>query len=369
METTKVALIGVGDISGIYLDNLTRYFKQVEVIGVCDSIREKAEQAQKKYGIPKVYETLQEACGDGEVEIIVNLTRPYEHFAVTKAALEAGKHVYTEKPLAATKEEGEQLVNLARERGLSIGGAPDTFLGASIQTCRQLIDAGFIGEPIGFTASMICRGHESWHPSPEFYYKFGGGPLLDMGPYYLTALVNLLGRVAAVTSVARTTFKQRTITSQPLAGKVVDVEVPTHLIGILELDSGAVGTLFTTFDVVYKEQARLEIYGTEGTLRVPDPNMFGEKVYLLRPEVGEYLEMPLVFDYKDNFRGLGLADMAVALKNKRPIRANLEQLFHVLGVMTAFERSRAKQARKEIHSPFTRQAPMEKARVLGIIDR
>ncbi|HAN94771.1 MAG TPA: oxidoreductase, partial [Firmicutes bacterium] len=196
METTKVALIGVGDISGIYLDNLTRYFKQVEVIGVCDSIREKAEQAQKKYGIPKVYETLQEACGDGEVEIIVNLTRPYEHFAVTKAALEAGKHVYTEKPLAATKEEGEQLVNLARERGLSIGGAPDTFLGASIQTCRKLIDAGFIGEPIGFTASMICRGHESWHPSPEFYYKFGGGPLLDMGPYYLTALVNLLGRVA-----------------------------------------------------------------------------------------------------------------------------------------------------------------------------
>jgi len=196
METTKVALIGVGDISGIYLDNLTRYFKQVEVIGVCDSIREKAEQAQKKYGIPKVYETLQEACGDGEVEIIVNLTRPYEHFAVTKAALEAGKHVYTEKPLAATKEEGEQLVNLARERGLSIGGAPDTFLGASIQTCRKLIDAGFIGEPIGFTASMICRGHESWHPSPEFYYKFGGGPLLDMGPYYLTALVNLLGRAS-----------------------------------------------------------------------------------------------------------------------------------------------------------------------------
>lgn len=181
---------------------------------------------------------------------------------------------------------------MARERGLSIGGAPDTFLGASIQTCRKLIDAGFIGEPIGFTASMICRGHESWHPSPEFYYKFGGGPLLDMGPYYLTALVNLLGRVAAVTSVARTTFKQRTITSQPLAGKVVDVEVPTHLIGILELDSGAVGTLFTTFDVVYKEQARFEIYGTEGTLRVPDPNMFGEKVYLLRPEVGEYLEMP-----------------------------------------------------------------------------
>ena len=368
METTKVALIGVGDISGIYLDNLTRFFKQVEVIGVCDCIREKAEEAQRRYQIPKVYETMHDACADEEVEIIVNLTRPYEHFAVTKAALEASKHVYTEKPLAATLEEGEQLAALAKERGLSIGGAPDTFLGASIQTCRKLIDAGFIGEPIGFTASMICRGHESWHPSPEFYYKLGGGPLLDMGPYYLTALINLFGRVAAVTSVARTTFKQRTITSQPLAGKVVDVEVPTYLTGILEMDNGAVGTLFTTFDVVYKEQARFEIYGSEGTLLVPDPNMFGERVYLLRPEAGEYMEMPLLFDYKDNFRGLGLADMAVALRNKRPIRANLEQLLHVLDVLTAFERSSEKQAREEIHSPFTRQAPMEKARVLGIID-
>ena len=369
METTKIAFIGVGDISGIYLENLTKLFKQIEIVGVCDLIRERAEKAQQEYNIPKIYETMYDAFADDEVEIILNLTRPYEHFEVTKAALEAGKHVYSEKPLGATKEEGEQLVALAKEKGLSIGGAPDTFLGASIQTCRKLIDDGFIGEPHGFTASMICRGHESWHPDPAFYYQFGGGPLLDMGPYYVTALVNLLGRVSGVTSVARTTFKERVITSQPHAGQVVDVEVPTYLTGILEFDNGAVGNLTTTFDVVYNEQARFEVYGSEGTLIVPDPNFFGERIYLLRQETGEYKEMPLLFDYKENSRGLGLADMAMALKNNRPARANMEQLFHVLDVMTAFQRSSDKQAREEIKSPYTRQAAMDKAQVLGIIDR
>src|SRR5690554_1901594 len=310
METTKVAIIGIGDISGIYLENLTKLFKQIEIIGVCDLIRERAERAQEKYNIPKIYETMHDAFADDEVEIILNLTRPYEHFDVTKGALEAGKHVYSEKPLGATKEEGEQLIALAKEKGLSIGGAPDTFLGASIQTCRKLIDDGFIGEPIGFTASMICRGHESWHPDPAFYYKFGGGPMLDMGPYYVTALVNLLGRVKAVTSVARTTFKQRVITSQPYSGTIVDVDVPTYLTGIMEFENGAVGNLTTTFDVVYNEQARFEVYGSEGTLIVPDPNFFGKSIYLLRRETGEYKEIPLLFDYKENSRGLGLADMA-----------------------------------------------------------
>lgn len=368
MERTKVAFIGVGDISGIYLENLTKTFKQIEVLGVCDLVREKAERAQEKYGIPKIYETMHDAFADAEVDIILNLTRPYEHFEVTKAALEAGKHVYSEKPLGATKEEGEALITLAAEKGLSIGGAPDTFLGASIQTCRKLIDDGFIGEIIGFNASMICRGHESWHPDPAFYYQFGGGPMMDMGPYYLTALINLVGRVKSVTSVVRTSFKQRVITSQPHSGTIVDVEVPTHLTGILELENGAVGNLLTTFDVVYKEQARFEIYGSEGTLIVPDPNFFGNSIYLLRQETGEYKEMPLLYDYKENSRGLGLADMAAALRNKRPARTGMEQLFHVLDVMTAFKRSSDKQGREEIHSPFTRQAPMEKARVLGIID-
>ncbi|HHU61189.1 MAG: Gfo/Idh/MocA family oxidoreductase [Bacillota bacterium] len=368
MGTTKIAFIGVGGISGIYLKNLTELFKQIEIIGVCDLIRERAEKAAEQYGIPKIYETMHDAFADPEVEIILNLTRPYEHFEVTKAALEAGKHVYSEKPLGATKEEGEKLIALAKEKGLSIGGAPDTFLGASIQTCRKLIEDGFIGDPVGFNAFMICRGHETWHHDPAFYYQFGGGPMMDMGPYYLTALVNLLGRVKAVTGVAKTSFAQRVITSSPLSGQVVDVEVPTYTTGILELENGVIGNLMTTFDVHYNKQASFEIYGSEGTLIVPDPNFFGEAIYMLRPETGEYKEVPLLFDYKENSRGVGLADMAIALKNNRPIRANMEQTFHVLDVMTAFERSSEKKAREEITSSFKRQAPMEKASVLGVLD-
>ena len=182
MKTVKIAMIGVGCISGIYLDNITKVFKEIELIGVCDLVRERAENAQKNYGVPKIYETMHDAFADPEVDIVLNLTRPYEHFEVTKAALEAGKHVYSEKPLGASLEEGIQLRALAEEKGLMLGGAPDTFLGAGIQTCRRLIDDGFIGQPIGSAAYMIGSGHESWHPDPEFYYKYGGARCLIWGP-------------------------------------------------------------------------------------------------------------------------------------------------------------------------------------------
>ena len=195
MNRVKVAMIGVGCISGIYLENLTKVFREVELIGVCDLIRQRAEDAQKQYGIPKIYDTMYDAFRDPEVQIVLNLTRPYEHYEVTRAALEAGKHVYSEKPLGADLQEGKALLALAREKGLMLGGAPDTFLGAGIQTCRRLIDDGYIGTPIGSAAYMIGCGHECWHPDPEFYYKRGGGPMFDMGPYYLTAMINLMGGV------------------------------------------------------------------------------------------------------------------------------------------------------------------------------
>ena len=169
MNKVKVAMIGVGAISGIYLDNITKVFTDIELLGVCDLIHERAEQAQEKYQIKKLYTTMQEAFADPEVDIVLNLTRPYEHYEVTKAALLAGKHVYSEKPLGASFEEGQKLVVLAKDKNLMLGGAPDTFLGSGIQTCRKLIDDGFIGEPIGAAAFMICHGHESWHPDPEFY--------------------------------------------------------------------------------------------------------------------------------------------------------------------------------------------------------
>ncbi len=364
----KVAMIGVGAISGIYLENITKVFTELELVGVCDLIRERAEQAREKYGIQKLYETMHEAFADPEVDIVLNLTRPYEHYEVTSAALLAGKHVYSEKPLGASYEEGAKLVALAREKNRMLGGAPDTFLGAGIQTCRRLIDDGFIGEPIGAAAFMICHGHETWHPDPEFYYKYGGGPMMDMGPYYVTALVNLIGGVKGVTGVTKTSFPQRTITSQPKSGTIVDVEVPTYVTGILSFDNGAVGTIFTTFDVHYNQQARLEIYGTKGTLLVPDPNTFGGSIKLLRPEDGEYREMPLMYDYRENSRGLGLADMAKALQTGRDYRAGYPLTQHVLEILTSFEKSSAEGRYLPLETRYERAMPMKNNPIHGILD-
>lgn len=368
MKTIKIAMIGVGAISGIYLENITKTFKEIELLGVCDLIRERAENAKEKYNIPKIYDTMHDAFEDEEVDIVLNLTRPNEHYEVTKAALDAGKHVYSEKPLGATLEEGEKLVALAEKMKLLLGGAPDTFMGSGIQTCRKLIDDGFIGKPIGAAAFMICHGHETWHPDPEFYYKHGGGPMLDMGPYYITALVNLLGGVSGVTGVVKSTFPQRTITSQPKSGTIIDVDVPTFITGILNFDSGAIGTIFTTFDVFYNQQARFEIYGSEGTLIVPDPNCFGGPIQLLRPEDGEYKEMPLVFDYKENSRGLGLADMAKALQTGRSFRADYHQTYHVLEILTSFEKSSKAGAYYPMKTKYTRGEPMHHNPINGILD-
>ncbi|MDL2301990.1 Gfo/Idh/MocA family oxidoreductase [Lachnospiraceae bacterium OttesenSCG-928-D06] len=365
----KIGMVGVGAISGIYLDNITKMFKEIELLAVCDLVKEKAEKAVEEYKIPKIYDTMEELFADEEIDIVLNLTRPYEHFDVTKAALLAGKHVYSEKPLAATLEEGKALVELANEKELMLGGAPDTFMGAGIQTCRKLIEDGFIGTPVGAAAFMICRGHESWHPDPEFYYKHGGGPMMDMGPYYLTAMVNLLGRIQGVTGVAKKSFNQRTITSQPHAGTVVDVDVSTYVTGILDFENGATGTLFTTFDVHNNGQARFEIYGSEGTLMVPDPNTFGGPIMLLRQEEKEYKEIPLLFDYADNSRGLGLADMAKAIEEKRFMRAGCEQTLHVLEVMTAFERSSESKAYEAIESAYTIQPIMKRSAVKGVLDK
>ena len=225
-----------------------------------------------------------EAFDDPEVEVVLNLTRPYEHYEVTKQALLHGKHTYSEKPLAVDMEEAAELIALAEEKDLRLGGAPDTFLGAGIQTARRLIDGGFIGDVVGASCAMVCHGHETWHPDPEFYYKRGGGPMLDMGPYYVTALVQLLGEAKGVMGFTKKTFPHRTITSQPHYGEDITVDVDTYLSGNILFSNGAIAQLFTTFDVYYTQQARFEVYGTKGSLVVPDPNTFGGPVLLLRPE-------------------------------------------------------------------------------------
>jgi predicted dehydrogenase len=387
-EMVNIAMIGVGAISGIYLENLAKVFKQVRLLGVCDLVRERAEKAQEKYGIPKIYDDMNDAFADPEVQVVLNLTRPYEHFEVTKAALTAGKHVYSEKPLGADFDEGLARVANAKEKGLMLGGAPDTFLGAGIQTARKLIDDGVIGDVVGAACFMICHGHETWHPDPAFYYKRGGGPMMDMGPYYVTALVNLMGGVAGVTGVTKKSFDKRIITSEPHRGEVIDVDVDTYLTGALHFESGAVATVFTTFDVYYGQsnQARFEVYGTKGTLLVPDPNTFGGPVRLYRPEDQEptqaidpgllkapgamlgFKEIPLMFEYKDNSRGLGLADMCKAIEDGRDARAGYVQTEHVLEVLTAFEKSSAAKAYVPITTRYTRSAPMKNNPMHGILD-
>ena len=395
---TKVAMIGVGAISGIYLDNILKVFKEVELVGLCDLIPERAERGLayvkklQEEGVscptPKIYKNMEEAFNDPQVSVILNLTRPYEHYDVSKAALNAGKHVYEEKPLAVDMEEAKELMELAEKNNLKMGGAPDTFMGAGIQTARKIVDSGMIGEIVGADCAMICRGHETWHPDPEFYYKRGGGPMLDMGPYYVTALVNLLGEAKAVTGMTKKTFKNRTITSQPHFGTNVTVDVDTHLTGSIEFSSGAIATIVTTFDAHYTSQARFEVYGTEGTLIVPDPNTFGGPVLLYRREdtpIGprvdpalakpeeismypNYRQIPLMFGYRNNSRGLGLADMCKAVESGRDFRANSNQQYHVLEILTSFSKSAESRSYIDLKSKYTRVKAMLNPEMPGILD-
>ena len=396
----KVAMIGVGAISGIYLKNLTLTFKEVELIGVCDLIPERAEKGVQyvkdevekgaKAVIPKIYKDMYEAFADPEVDVILNLTRPYEHYEVTKQALLHGKHVFSEKPLAVDMEEADELVELAKKTGLHMGGAPDTFMGAGIQTCRKLIDSGMIGDVIGANCAMICHGHETWHPDPEFYYKRGGGPMMDMGPYYVTALVQLIGEAKGVMGMTKKSFPQRIITSQPHYGEVVDVDIDTYLAGNILFSNGAIASIFTTFDVYYARgaQARFEIYGTKGTIAVPDPNTFGGPILLLRPEdqipapkvdpalahkeapnfYAGYREIPLMYDYKENSRALGLCDMCKAIETGRDWRANYQQQHHVLEILTSFSKSCEKGEYIPLKTKYYRTAPMENNPMHGILD-
>ncbi|MDR3314203.1 MAG: Gfo/Idh/MocA family oxidoreductase [Oscillospiraceae bacterium] len=380
MAITKVGFVGVGDISGIYLQNITERFKELEIIGVCDLVRAKAERAAEKYGIPKIYENMHELFADPEVDLVLNITRPNEHYGVTKAALEAGKPVFCEKPLAATLEQGRELAALAAEKGLLLGGAPDTFMGAGIQGARKLIEEGVIGTPIGGAARMICRGHETWHPDPEFYYRApGGGPMLDMGPYYVTALVNILGPAASVMGMVKSQYATRTITSQPLNGTVIDVDCPTYESGIIRFQSGAVVSIFTTFDVFSMAgQSCLEIYGTHGNMTVPDPNSFSGEISIklgeknpanVAPGGGEWIPIDSPYScYAANSRALGLADLAKSLQTGRAPRAGVQQTLHVLEILRGFRLSSETGREVVIEAPYVRQPSMPIVAEEGILD-
>ncbi len=358
-EITKkvpLGLIGCGNISGIYLKNLTSMFNNVELIGVHDIVQERAEEVATQYKDYKIKAmSFNEMLTHKEINIVVNLTTPPFHYQVCNAVLDAGKHVYVEKPLSVTQEEGKKLIEKAKASRLLIGGAPDTFLGGGIQTCKKLIDDNWIGTPIAATAYMTCHGHESWHPDPEFYYKTGGGPLFDMGPYYLTALISLMGSIQSVSSMTNITFPTRTITSEKKFGQTIHVEVPTHVAGLMRFSSGAIGNIITSFDVWDTHLPRIEIYGTEGSLQVPDPNTFGGPVYVKKSFHKEWSEIPLTHGFAENSRGLGVSDMANCLLTGEPHRSHGDLTYHVLEIMHALHR--AAEIGKEVQIESSAQVP------------
>jgi predicted dehydrogenase len=308
------------------------------VVALADLDPERARTLAAESGVP-VTTDLEGLLANPGVELVLNLTTPLSHFPVAKLVLEAGKHVYNEKPLAIDVSEADELLALAKSRGLQVGCAPDTVLGAGIQTCRELIDEGAIGEPLSFQAFMMCPGHEGWHPDPEFYYQKGGGPLFDMGPYYVSAIVTLLGPVARVCGAKKKSFAMRTIGSEPKKGQMIEVEVPTHLITVMEMGNGTVGQLTTSFDVQCHTLPHLEIYGSEGTMRVPDPNGFSGPVQLRRRGDDNWRDVPVTRPYAENSRGLGVVDLVQAIGSGRVPRASGAMGRHALAVFHAAHRA------------------------------
>ena len=366
MDPVQVGLVGCGFISDIYLQN-SKIYHSFEVVACADLIRVRAEEKAEKYKVPRACST-EEIMADPNIEIVLNLTTPISHYVVAKQALAAGKSVYNEKPLAIELAHGQELLKLAKETGVRIGGAPDTFLGGGIQTCRKLIDDGWIGKPIAVNAFMTNHGHESWHPDPEFYYKKGGGPMFDMGPYYLTALINLVGPIKQVKASTRITFKERCITSEPKFGVKIPVDVPTHVVGIMDFHNRATGSILTSFDIWGAQLPRIEIYGTHGSLSVPDPNTFGGPVKIYLPRNEDWMNVPLSHGYTANCRGLGVADMANAIRSKRPHRANGALTYHVLEAMHAFHIAANREETVTLDSVVDKTAPLPLGLIKGYLD-
>jgi predicted dehydrogenase len=329
----KTAVIGCGNVSGIYFKNAASW-KILDIVA-CSSLNMKsAEKQAAKYGIPRVLRVA-DVLADESIELVLNLTVPAAHAEIGLEVIRSGKHLYNEKPLAIQKEDAQSMLREAEARGLRVGCAPDTFLGGGLQTCRKLLDEGAIGQPITVNAHFLARGPEYWHPNPEFLYKVGAGPLFDMGPYYLTALVSLFGPIRRVTGLALTTFSQRTIRSIPKAGTTFEVETPTNIASVLDFNNGPLATLAVSFDVSDRYLPLIEIFGTEGSLTAPDPNTFAGPVYLRRDEEEVRHEVPLRFGHTENSRCIGLADMAYAIRKGTPHRANGKMAFHILDVMHA----------------------------------
>ena len=349
-----IGFIGTGNISSAYLKAILGKdgmpgFGVLDVKGLADMKAEAASARAAEFGLRAM--SVDALLADPEIDLVVNLTIPRAHVEVGLKCLAAGKHVYSEKPLGITYAEGRKLLDAANAAGLRIGSAPDTFLGGAHQQARAVVDSGVLGQLVGGTAFMQCPGHESWHPDPAFYYDLGGGPMLDMGP---------VARVSAMSSRLRT---ERTITSEPKKGQVMPVHIDTHVTGSLGFANGAIVQIAMSFDVAAHKHVPLELYGTEQTLIVPDPNHFGGEVELRkRGRDEQWTPVKVDAPYADgNYRSLGVADMAAGILEHRPHRANGDLALHVLEVMEAFEHAAREGRTIDIKTPVTRPAPLSES--------
>jgi predicted dehydrogenase len=365
----RVGILGCGHVSFQYFEGLRRFGDLVEIVACADADRNRALAQAETHSVARVLSP-EELLSDPDVELVVNLTPPLAHYEISAAAIANDKHVYSEKPLACSLAEGAQLVAAAREAGVRLGCAPDTFLGGGLQTARKLVDEGWIGRPLSAVALVSEPGYEHFHPNVDFFYGPGGGPILDLGPYYVTALVNVFGPVRRVSGCARVTFPERTIRTGERAGQKIAVQVPTHVTGAIEFVSGAVATVLASWDIWSTTLPYLQVYGSAGSLSLPNPDEFGGES-LLRvageleltqppPPPGTAPWTPIPLRYPEAFgRGIGVADIARNLATGSPHRASGDLALHVLEVLLAFERSSVQGTHVEIEHQCERPAAME----------
>ena len=372
-----VGVIGCGNISEVYLIN-AKLFRDIRVVACADIDAEAAKRQADRHGVTAA--SVADLLKRDDVDVVLNLTIPEAHAEVSLAALEAGKHVYSEKPLATTVADGERILAAAEQRRLRVGAAPDTILGAGCQTARRAIDAGKIGRPLSAVAAIMSHGMEHWHPNPGFFFRKGAGPVLDMGPYYVSALVSLLGAVSSVQAVANIGFAERVVStpSSKLLGQTIRVETLTSVQALLEFASGAQATFLASWDVWKHSLPPIELHGEIASLRLPDPNWFGGRVEIAegrdgwraistRGEPFSAANWPLSKPAHANYRGLGLAEMARAIVEGRPHRAGGKLALHALAVMTGMLEAAAEGRKVVIAVPCERAAPLTRREAKSLL--
>lgn len=351
MDRCKVGILGCGNISSTYVADIQTFYKELQIVACANRSPEKAKALAEQFGIPKAY-TPEELLQDPEVELVINLTPPQSHVQLNKQILSVGKHLFSEKPFAPTLEQAKEVAALAREKGVLVACAPDTFLSSGLQSMRFYLDAGIIGKPFFVTANMTTFGVETWHPSPTAFYQKGAGPIMDMAPYYLSAIVSLLGPIESIAALSAQSMEERMVYAGPQAGSRIPVETPTHYTAILKLCSGVVVNLNMSFDIYKSSLPMLEIYGDGGTLAYPDPNFGGgsPKVYRKEQYLGTvwqdtpeaqarkagFCELPELYPrVKDYSRGIGVLDLAKAVREGRKPRAGAELVLHITEALEA----------------------------------